>query len=66
MMLQAGCDVETLRILGNWKDYAMPLWYADAANREHQKTALNRLPKLENDTRMALSGKTIEVNDEND
>ena len=47
MMLQAGCDVETLRQLGNWKDHSMPLWYADAANREQRREALNRIPRLE-------------------
>jgi len=37
MFLQKGGDVETLRVLGNWKDYSMPMWYADAADREHRK-----------------------------
>ncbi len=48
MFLQAGGDVETLRVLGNWKDYSMPLWYADAGNSEYKRTVLNRLPKLSN------------------
>ena len=45
-MLQGGCDVETLRELGNWKTCSMPLWYADGANRKRKKELLNRLPKL--------------------
>jgi integrase len=46
MMLQAGCDVETLRVLGNWKDHSMPLWYANSANSERKRELLNNLPKL--------------------
>jgi integrase len=46
VMLQEGCDVETLRVLGNWKDYSMPMWYADAGNSEHKRKILNRIPKL--------------------
>ena len=46
MMLQTGCDVETLRQLGNWKDHSMPLWYANSANSERKKELLNKLPKL--------------------
>lgn len=46
MMLQAGCDVETLRQLGNWKDYSMPLWYANGANSDRKRELLNRLPEL--------------------
>jgi integrase len=46
MMLQAGCDVETLRVLGNWKDHTMPLWYAEAAGRRQRRAALNRVPVL--------------------
>ena len=30
-------DVESLRIQGHWKDYAMPMWYADAADEGHRK-----------------------------
>jgi hypothetical protein len=45
-MLQSGCDVETLRVLGNWKDFQMPLWYAEAAGTEQRKKALNRIPDL--------------------
>jgi integrase len=47
MMLQNGCDVETLRVLGNWKDHTMPLWYAEAAGKEARKAALNRIPSLD-------------------
>ncbi len=47
MMHQRGCDVETLRVLGNWKDIQMPLWYAEAAGRTARKEALNRIPSLE-------------------
>ena len=46
MVLQNGGDVETLREMGHWRDYQMPMWYADAGNREHKKNILNRLPKL--------------------
>ena len=37
MFLQSGGDVESLRVQGNWKDYSMPLWYADAADEDHRK-----------------------------
>ncbi len=47
MMLQNGCDVQTLRVLGNWKDYQMPLWYAKAAGLEGRKAALNQIPDLD-------------------
>lgn len=47
IMLQNGCDVETLRVLGNWKDHSMPLWYAEAAGRRQRKEALSRLPDLD-------------------
>jgi integrase len=56
MMLHGGCDVETLRQLGNWKDHSMPLWYADAANREERKKALNRIPKLSTQSSWCHSG----------
>jgi integrase len=49
MMLQTGCDVETLRVLGNWKDYQMPLWYAEAAGTERRKAALDQIPDLKTD-----------------
>ena len=55
MMLQAGCDVETLRVLGNWKDHTMPLWYAEAADRKTRRDALNRIPKV-NGTKKAQIG----------
>lgn len=51
MFLQSGGDVETLRELGNWKDYSMPMWYADAGNREHKRKILNRIPKLGSEIR---------------
>ena len=47
MMLQNGCDVETLRVLGNWKDYSMPMWYADAGNTEYKRSVLNRIIQVE-------------------
>lgn len=47
MFLQNGGDVETLRQLGNWKDFSMPMWYAGEANTEHKKKILNRIPKLD-------------------
>ena len=46
MMLQKGCDVETLRVLGNWKDSSMPLWYAEPAGAERRREALNQIPSL--------------------
>jgi integrase len=45
MFLQNGGDVETLRVLGNWRDYSMPMWYAEAAGAEHKRKILNQLPK---------------------
>jgi integrase len=44
--LQAGGDVESLRVQGNWKDFTMPLWYAEAADRERRKTILAKIPDL--------------------
>ena len=44
--LQHGGDVESLRVQGHWKDHAMPLWYADAADEDHRKGILNKFPKL--------------------
>lgn len=55
-MLQSGCDVETLRELGNWKDHSMPLWYAEAAGRKARHIALNRIPKLQEN---ASSGRNL-------
>jgi len=46
MVLRSGGDVETLRQLGNWKDYSMPMWYAEAGDKEHKRKILNRLPKV--------------------
>jgi len=60
LMLQSGCDIETLRELGNWKDYSMPMWYADAGNRAHKKKMLNKIPKL-NGATMAQMPKTPKV-----
>jgi len=51
MMLQNGCDIETLRVLGNWKDFQMPLWYAESAGTEGRREALNRIPALGTDDR---------------
>jgi len=62
MILQNGGDVETLRVLGNWKDYSMPMWYADAGNAEHKKKVLNRLPKLSNGRNMPEIGKVVSLN----
>lgn len=44
MFLQSGGDVETLRQLGNWKYFSMPMWYAEAAKSKHKKSILNRIP----------------------
>lgn len=45
MFLQNGGDVETLRVLGNWRDYSMPMWYAEAAGADHKRKILNKIPK---------------------
>jgi integrase len=45
MFLQHGGDVETLRALGNWKDYSMPMWYADSADSDRKRKILNRIPR---------------------
>ncbi|HYA02590.1 MAG TPA: tyrosine-type recombinase/integrase, partial [Syntrophobacteria bacterium] len=45
--LQAGGDVESLRVQGNWKDFTMPLWYAEAADEERRKAILAKMPDLE-------------------
>ena len=60
MFLQNGGDVETLRVLGNWKDYSMPMWYADAANAAHKKKILNRIPKI-NDRKLAEMPKVVNL-----
>jgi len=46
MFLQSGGDVETLRVLGNWKDNSMPMWYADSGNAEHKRKFLIEFQKL--------------------
>jgi len=63
MFLQSGGDVETLRVLGNWKTHEMPLWYADAADSKHKKAILNKLPKLGNGRKMADSNKVVQLTD---
>lgn len=50
MFLQNGGDVETLRQLGNWRDYSMPMWYAEAANPEIKRKILNRVPNITSTT----------------
>jgi len=60
MFLQGGGDVETLRVLGNWKDFSMPMWYADAANAAHKKKILNRIPKI-NGRKLAEIGKVVNL-----
>lgn len=62
MFLQSGGDVETLRQLGNWKDHTMPMWYADAAQSDHQRYVLDKIPKL-NGRNLAEIKKTGESND---
>lgn len=48
LMLQGGTDLETLRQLGNWKRYDMPMWYAESAGRERKRELLNKnIPDLE-------------------
>lgn len=47
MFLQAGGDVETLRVLGNWSHHDMPMHYADAAGADHKRKILNLLPRVE-------------------
>jgi hypothetical protein len=47
LMLQGGTDLETLRVLGNWKRYDMPMWYAEGANGERKRELLNQnIPEL--------------------
>jgi integrase len=62
MMLQNGCDVETLRVLGNWKDYSMPMWYADAAGRSRKKAILDKLPEMFNGRKKAEIQKVVKLN----
>ena len=54
MFLQNGGDVESLRQLGNWRDYSMPMWYAEAANGNVMRSILNRIPHPvnENETKV--------------
>ena len=61
MMLQSGCDVETLRVLGNWKDIQMPLWYAEAGGRSQRREILSRLPKLDTSTNLAQIEKVVSL-----
>lgn len=61
MFLQSGGDVETLRVLGNWKDYSMPMWYADSANTAHKKKILNRIPKVKGRNREEMT-KVVSLN----
>lgn len=61
MVLQNGGDVETLRELGNWKDYSMPMWYADAGNSEYKKKVLNRIPKLGDKTEYVKEEKVVRL-----
>jgi integrase len=46
MFLQAGGDVETLRVLGNWRDHSMVMHYVDAGSAEYKRSILNRIPKV--------------------
>ena len=56
--LQAGGDVESLRVQGNWKDFTMPLWYAEAADEQKRKSILARMPDLKSNGRnLAENGK---------
>jgi len=61
MMLQNGCDVETLRVLGNWKRSDMPLWYAEAAGTEQRRAALSRLPTLADGRNVAEIQKVVSI-----
>ncbi|MFO7557648.1 MAG: tyrosine-type recombinase/integrase [Desulfobacterales bacterium] len=60
MFLQNGGDIETLRVLGNWKDYSMPMWYADSANSEHKRKILNQIPKI-NGRNQEEIGKVVNI-----
>ena len=62
MFLQRGGDVETLRVMGNWKDYAIPMWYADAGSEEHRRKTLDRLPKV-NGRNTEERGKIMKISD---
>ena len=65
MFLQNGGDLETLRELGNWKDYSMPMWYADAGNTEYKKKVLNNIPKLVHVRKMAENEKVVALSGRN-
>ncbi|MBN1102308.1 MAG: tyrosine-type recombinase/integrase, partial [Deltaproteobacteria bacterium] len=65
LMLQNGCDIETLRVLGNWKDFSMPMWYAEAGDSDKKRKALNAIPdldRIENGTVMEQPGKVVNLN----
>lgn len=47
MFLQNGGDVESLRVQGDWRDDSVPMWYAEAENKDHRKEILSWFPKLE-------------------
>jgi len=66
MMLQSGCDIETLRVLGNWKDFTMPMWYADAGRSDHKREQLNKIPELENARKMGDSENVVSIRGSND
>jgi integrase len=60
--LQAGGDVESLRVQGNWKDATMPLWYAEAADQERRKEIMSKMPELNaNSRKTSRSEKVAEL-----
>jgi integrase len=59
--LQNGGDVESLRVQGHWKDYAMPMWYANAADEEHRKGILNKFPKLVDGRNLPEKAKVVRL-----
>jgi integrase len=61
MFLQNGGDVESLRVQGHWKDYSMPMWYADAADESKRKTILNRIPKLDEGRNLAEISNVVQL-----
>ena len=65
MMARQGVDVETLRVMGNWKDSSMPLYYMDAAGSDFRRQAINRMPKLGNGRKKAEIKKVVSINDGN-
>ena len=64
LFLQNGGDVETLRVLGNWRDYSMPMWYAEAGNADHKREILNRIPRPDgrNLTEISKTAQIISIN----